>query len=90
MARFEDTGVTFHEEDRENGPFTIRIGGTNEFVSDIDPEWARSWPPGKVELVEGWENSDSLQFNTMDEAVAAAVQVWEIEGFHASVEPTIN
>jgi len=90
MARFEDTGVTFHEGDRENGPFTIRIGGTNEFVSNIDPEWSRAWPPGKVDVVEGWENSDSLRFDTMDAAVAAAVQVWEIEGFHTSIEASVS
>ena len=52
MSRFEDTGVTFYEDDREKGPFTIRIGVTSEFVSDIDPDWKRAWPPGKVEVVE--------------------------------------
>ena len=28
-------GVTFYEEDRGAGQFTIRIGGTNEFVSRL-------------------------------------------------------
>jgi len=79
-------GVTFYEDDREKGPFTIRIGGTNEFVSDIDPDWERSWPPGKVDAVEGWGNRKALKFNTMDKALEAADQVYDIEGFHTSIE----
>ena len=79
-------GVTFYEDDREKGPFTIRIGGTNEFVSDIDPDWKRSWPPGKVDVVEGWDNQKALKFDTMDKALEAADQVWDIEGFHTSIE----
>ena len=90
MSRFEETGVTFYENDREKGPFTIRIGGTSEFVSDIDPDWKRAWPPGKVEVVEGWDNCKTLKFDTMDAAIKAAVQVWDIEGFHTSVEPTLR
>lgn len=89
MSRFEDTGVTFYEDDRARGPFTIRIGGTNEFVSGIDPEWKRAWPPGKVDVVKGWDNPETLQFDTMDAAIKAAVLVWNIEGFHTSIEVTI-
>jgi hypothetical protein len=88
MRRFEDTGVCFSEDDREKGPFTIRIGGTSEFVSDIDPDWKLAWPPGKVEVVEGWDNRKSLKFDTLDTAIKAAVQVWDIEGFHTSIEAT--
>ena len=86
MSRFKDTGVTFYEEDRENGPFTIRVGGTSEFVSDIDPHWKRACPPGKVEVVEGWDNTKILKFYTMDAAIEAAVSVWDIEGYHTSIE----
>ena len=85
---YEDTGVTFYEEDRTKGPFTIRIGGTSEFVSDIDPDWKRAWPPGKVEVVKGWNNPEALKFDTMDAAIEAAVQVWNIEGCHTSIEVT--
>ena len=81
-------GVTFFEDDRQRGPFLIRIGGTSEFVSDIDPDWKRCWPPGKVEVVEGWENPRALKFDTMDAALEAADHVWDIEGFHTSIEPT--
>ena len=86
MSSYKDTGVTYYEEDREKGPFTIRIGGTSDFVSDIDPHWKRAWPPGKVELVEGWGNRKAMVFNTMDAAIKAAVQVWDIEGIHTSIE----
>jgi len=79
-------GVTFYEADRQNGPFKIRIGGTSEFVSDIDPHFSRSWPPGKVEVTKGWDSEQILQFKTMDDALAAASQVWNIEGFHVSIE----
>ena len=79
-------GVTFYETDRQNWPFAIRIGGTNEFVSDIDPDFNQNWPPGKVEVVKGWSNEKALQFKTMDDALLAASQVWDIEGFHTSIE----
>ena len=86
MSNSLHPGVTFYEDDRDRGPFMIRIGGTSEFVSEIDPHWKRSWPPGKVELVEGWGHSRALKFSTMDEALSAADQVWDIEGFHTSIE----
>jgi|10_taG_2_1085330.scaffolds.fasta_scaffold28642_2 hypothetical protein len=79
-------GVTFYEDDREKGPFAIRIGGTNEFVSLIDPDWKLAWPPGKIEVVKGWEDPKALRFDTMDEALKAADQVWDIEGAHTSIE----
>ena len=88
MTYFKDTGVRYFEDDRENGPFMIRIGGTSEFVSDIDPDWKRSWPPGKVEVVKGWSNRKALKFNTMDAAIRAACKVWNIEGFHCEIEAT--
>jgi hypothetical protein len=79
-------GVTFYEDDRERGPFKIRIGGTSEFVSDIDPDWKLAWPPGKVDIVEGWDHPGATVYETMDAALEAADQVWEIEGFHTSIE----
>ena len=79
------TGITFYEEDRDCGPFMIRIGGTRDFVSKIVEVFA-AWPDGYVEVVDGWENPESLKFETLDEALVAADQVWNIEGFHTSVE----
>ena len=66
--------------------YKIRLGGTGEFVSEIDPTWKRAMPPGKVEFVEGWDNSSALVYKTYEEAKAASDQVWDIEGFHTSVE----
>ena len=83
------TGVTFYEEDREHGPFTIRIGGTSEFVSCIDATCQRSYPPGQVDVCEGWNNPDALVFETMGEALTAADQVWNIEGVHTSIERSL-
>ena len=79
-------GVTFYEDDRDKGPFCIRIGGTSDFVSDIDAKYKRCWPPGKVDVVAGWDNPQALMFETMDAALEAADQVCAIEGFHTSIE----
>ena len=86
MSNSLHPGVTFYEDDREKGPFKIRIGGTSEFVSEIDPDFKLSWPPGKVEVVEGWENTKALVYETMEAALEAADVVWDIEGFHTSIE----
>lgn len=81
-------GVTFYEDDRDKGPFKIRIGGTSEFVSNIHTGYYRRWgtPAEGVVLVEGWDNPAARIYKTMDEALAAADQVWDIEGFHTSIE----
>ena len=82
------TGVTYHEDDRDKGPFMIRIGGTNEFVSDIRTGYYSRFgsPAQSVAFVEGWNNPEICLYQTMDEALKAADLVWEIEGFHTSVE----
>ena len=85
-TKFE--GVTWHEEDRDGGPFMVRIGGTRDFVSIIDPDCDRSWPRGNVKIVEGWDNPLALKYASMEAAKAAGASVWEIEGFHTSVEST--
>jgi hypothetical protein len=79
-------GVTFYEDDRTRGPFKIRIGGTSEFVSEIDPDFKLAWPPGQVVVVEGWDDPRALVYETMNAALEAADQVWDIEGFHTSIE----
>jgi hypothetical protein len=90
VSMFKDTGVTYYEEDRECGPFIIRVGGTNEFVSSIETGYYSRFgaPKKKVTLVEGWDNPTICSYQTMDEALKAAVQVWNIEGFHTSIELT--
>ena len=79
-------GITFSESDQDYGPFKIRIGGTNEFVSAIKHDPGHSWYLGDVELVSGWDHPGALTYNTMDDVLAAARLVWDIEGFHTSIE----
>jgi len=66
--------------------YKIRLGGTNDFVSEIDPTYNRCSPPGKVEFVNGWDNPLALVYKTYEAAKAAADEVEYIEGFHTSVE----
>ena len=66
--------------------YKIRLGGTNEFVSEIDPTWPRACPPGKVEFVKGWDNPSALVYETYEEAIDAADEVFDIEGFHTTIE----
>ena len=73
--------------------YKIRLGGTSEFVSEIDPTWPRACPPGideagvgKVEFVVGRDNPSALVFKNYEEAKAASDEVGNIEGFHTSIE----
>lgn len=65
--------------------FVIRIGGTNDYVSKIDPDDPRCYPPGSVETVQG--RKGAIEFDTQEEAEEASRLVFEIEGFHNEVEP---
>jgi len=69
--------------------FKIRLGGANEFVSAIDPDWPRASPPGKVDFVKGWDNQDAKKWKNLGDAEIAAAQVWDIEGFHTVIEPIL-
>ena len=66
--------------------YKIRLGGTNEFASLIDPDYKLCCPPGTVEFVEGWSNPDALIYKNKEDAEAAEKLIWKIEGFHTSVE----
>ena len=79
-------GVSWSEDDRGKGPFMIRIGGTNEFVSKVNPDDPRCSPPGSVDVVVGWNNPAALKFKTLERALKVADQVFQIEGFHNSIE----
>ena len=60
--------------------YKIRLGGTNEFLTDIDRE------RDVCTFAEGWDNPSALIFYTYAAAKSAADAVWEIEGFHNSIE----
>ena len=66
--------------------YKIRLGGTNEFVSDIDPHASHCFPPGEVTFVEGWDNLSAIIYDTEEDAKMAAKEVWNIEGFHTTLE----
>ena len=66
--------------------YKIRLGGTNDFVSEIDPHASHCYPPGEVKFVEGWDNPDALELKTMNEAKNTRNMVWELEGFHTTIE----
>jgi|TARA_Y100000296_G_scaffold66644_1_gene78815 hypothetical protein len=66
--------------------YKLRLGGTNKFVSDIDPYYNLCRPIGKVDFVEGWDNLNALIFPTKVLAERAKETVWDIEGFHTSIE----
>ena len=69
--------------------YCIRLGGTSEFVSKIDPTDPRCHPPGSVDFVEGWHHPDALTYGTFNEAKRASEEVWAIEGFHTTIEERI-
>jgi hypothetical protein len=58
--------------------YKIRHIGTSEFVSRIGP--------ALVCFVSGWDNSDAKVWDRLDDAKMAEKKVWEIEGFHTSIE----
>ena len=66
--------------------FVLRIGGSNDFVSRIDPNDRTCSPPGSIDTVSGWGNPKALQFTSEAKAQVAALQVEEIEGCHTLVE----
>ena len=69
--------------------YKIRLGGTNEFVSRIDPHASHCCPPGEVKFVEGWNNPAAVVFLSKTSAERAKDKVMEIEGFHTSIEEVI-
>ena len=79
----EHEGITWHEEDRSSGPFRLRQGGSNDWVTKIDPDDPMCFPPGSADF---GDFDHALTYDTMDEALEAADVVWAVEGIHLSVE----
>ena len=77
--------VTFYEEDRNKGPFKIRISGTSDFVSKINTHLS-SHHPEKIEVINNWENPKVLLYDNMQTAIQAASQVYITTGLHTSIE----
>ena len=69
--------------------YKIRLGGTREFVSEIFAPVGHPKRVQTVEFVKGWDNPSALVYKTYKEAKAASDKVWDIEGFHTSIEGEI-
>ena len=74
--------------------YKIRLGGTNEFVSRIVPDWPRAHrlhgrSPGIVYFVKGWDNPEAKIWENLKDAKIAEKEVWDIEGFHTSIEKVL-
>ena len=60
--------------------YKVRLCGTNEFVSEIEP------CDELVEFVEGWDNPSAIVFPTRTSANRAMDKIWEIDGFNTVIE----
>ena len=91
MSKNLHPGVKYIEGDRGKGPFIIRIGTTNEFVSDIRSGYYSRWGAPTVGVLRavGRDNPSVRIYQSMDSALRAAGHVWRIEGLHTTIE-TIN
>ncbi len=81
-------GVTYQDGDRGKGPFLLRQGGTSNFVTNIRTNYYSRWgsPAEEVIFAKGWNNPVALSYQTMDEAIKAALEAYRIEGSYISIE----
>ena len=66
--------------------YTIRISGSNNYVSKINAYDASRYPPGRVDVVVGITHSRTKVYPTKLGAERAAKLVRKIEGYHCSIE----
>ena len=66
--------------------FCLRIGGTNEFISRIDPWDMRCVPRGSCTSVVGKFHPEVMAFERRIDAEDASTEVLRIEGFGCCVE----
>ena len=86
-------GVYYNLDDKDKGPFTLRISGTTKFIKEINlTYYGRFGGPGSEEVhtCNGWENPEALSFETMHRAIEAAKHAHRIEGFYISIETSID
>ena len=66
--------------------YTLRISGSNDFISSIDKDDATCVPQGSCEVVSGWSHPKRLKFWSLSKVNAARETVLEIEGYHTTIE----
>ena len=67
--------------------YKLRISGSNDYISKIDPKDRTVHPPGSTESVQCISNPDAMWWSQIRCAEMAARIVENIEGFNMSVEP---
>tara|TARA_R110000824_G_scaffold193224_3_gene375583 strand:- start:316 stop:576 length:261 start_codon:yes stop_codon:yes gene_type:complete len=78
----EEYVAHYDEGDDYQAPFIIRVSGTCEFVSEIHGR--------RIEFCEGWDNPGIVEFPTLEAALEAVDQVWELEPMHFSIETVLG
>tara|TARA_R100000664_G_C2746981_1_gene134589 strand:+ start:284 stop:541 length:258 start_codon:yes stop_codon:yes gene_type:complete len=76
--------IIYYEEDRNHGPFIIRVSGSREFVSRVDTRRTCTIFDGI--LVYSEDPNEALQFDDLDEAIEVAKEVFEQDDMHLSIE----
>jgi hypothetical protein len=66
--------------------YAIRVCGSNDYVSKIDKNDKRCWPPGSVDYVPSFKVWAIKKFPTQLGAERAAKLVGKIDGVHCDVE----
>jgi len=66
--------------------YSLRVSGSNDYVSRIDPDDDRCYPKGSVDCVVGKQNADTLRFADFHDAVKQAEVVERLEGFFVTIE----
>ena len=66
--------------------YSLRISGSNDYVSQINKNDTSCYPPGSVSVVVGKTNFNTKKYTTQLGAERAAKLVWKLEGFQCSIE----
>ena len=66
--------------------YALRVCGSNDYVSKVDPKFAGCYPPGKVEYVPSFKVWAIKKYPTIVGAERAARLVGKIDGVHCDVE----
>jgi len=73
------SNTVYHMDDKDSGPFLLRVCGTNDYISTIMTD--------SITTTKGMDSKAALMFSTIEEALEVADQVWEIEDRRISIEP---
>ena len=68
--------IIYYEEDRNHGPFIIRVSGAREFVSRVDGRW----------MEYSKDPNEAIQYGDFDTAIEAAKEVFKRDHMHLSIE----